>query len=122
MIDRGYDVLYETAQNLFGDFEDERFNRSYNTGNDEKKTDRYFACDLLIIDDLGAELSNQFTASCLYNLINTRHNAGKSCIISTNLTSKEMETRYSQRVVSRLLGQYHCLQFTGRDIRMMKLK
>jgi DNA replication protein DnaC len=121
LIDRGFDVLYETAQNLFGDFEDERFNRTYNTGMDEKKTDRYFECDLLIIDDLGAELSNQFTASCLYNLINTRQNAGKSCIINTNLTLNEIEKRYSQRIFSRLCGQYQVLQFTGRDVRMMKL-
>lgn len=120
LIDRGFDVLYETAQNLFGDFEDEKFNRAYNTGVEERKTDRYFSCDLLIIDDLGAELSNQFTASCLYNLINTRYNMGKSCIISTNLTHPEIEKRYSQRVLSRLLGQYQNLQFTGRDIRMMK--
>ena len=88
---------------------------------DEKKTDRYFECDLLSIDDLGAELSNQFTAACLYNLINTRYIMGKSCIISTNLTHPEIEKRYSQRVMSRLLGQYLNLQFTGRDIRMMKL-
>ena len=121
LIDRGFDVLYETAQNLFGDFEDERFNRTYNTGIEEKKTDRYFTCDLLIIDDLGAELSNQFTASCLYNLINTRHNTGKSCIINTNLNLNEIEKRYSQRIFSRLCGQYQLLQFTGRDIRMMKL-
>lgn len=121
LIDRGFDVLYETAQNLFGDFEDERFNRTYNTGMDEKKTDRYFECDLLIIDDLGAELSNQFTAACLYNLINTRQNAGKSCIINTNLTLNEIEKRYSQRIFSRLCGQYQVLQFTGRDVRMMKL-
>ena len=114
-------MLYETAQNLFGDFEDERFNRAYNSGTDERKTDRYFTCDLLIIDDLGAELSNQFTASCLYNLINTRYNAGKSCIISTNLTHGEIEKRYSQRVFSRLCGQYQILQFTGFDVRMMKL-
>lgn len=121
LIDRGFDVLYETAQTMFGDFEDERFNRAYNTGAEERKTDRYFSCDLLIVDDLGTELSNQFTASCLYNLINTRYNAGKSCIISTNLTHGEIEKRYSQRVLSRLLGQYQILQFTGRDVRMMKL-
>ena len=88
---------------------------------DEKKTDRYFECDLLIIDDLGAELSNQFTASCLYNIINTRYNTGKSCIISTNLSHNEIEKRYSPRVLSRLLGQYQNLQFTGRDVRQMKL-
>ena len=121
LIDRGFDVLYETAQNLFGDFEDEKFNRAYNTGVEERKTDRYFSCDLLIIDDLGAELSNQFTASCLYNLINTRYNMGKSCIINTNLNLSEIEKRYSQRIFSRLCGQYQLLQFTGRDIRMMKL-
>ena len=121
LIDRGFDVLYETAQNLFGDFEDEKFNRAYNTGVEERKTDRYFSCDLLIIDDLGAELSNQFTASCLYNLINTRFNMGKSCIINTNLNLSEIEKRYSQRIFSRLCGQYQLLQFTGRDIRMMKL-
>ena len=121
LIDRGFDVLYETAQTLFGDFEDERFNRAYNTGIEERRTDRYFSCDLLIIDDLGAELSNQFTASCLYNLINTRYNTGKSCIISTNLTAADIEKRYTARVFSRLFGQYKVLQFTGRDVRQMKL-
>ena len=121
LIDRGFDVLYESAQSIFADFEDERFNRAYNSGSDFRKTDRYFECELLIIDDLGAELSNQFTASCLYNLINTRYNMGKSCILSTNLTHKEIEARYSQRVLSRLLGQYQNLRFTGRDVRMMKL-
>ena len=74
-----------------------------------------------MLDDLGAELSNQFTASCLYNLINTRFNMGKSCIINTNLNLSEIEKRYSPRVLSRLLGQYQNLQFTGRDVRQMKL-
>ncbi len=121
LIDRGFDVVYETAQNVFSDFEDERFNRAYNTGAEEKKTDRYFACELLIIDDLGAELSNQFTASCLYNLINNRMNCGKSTMISTNLTHPEIEKRYTQRVLSRLLGNYRNMKFVGRDIRMLKI-
>ncbi|MBQ8576489.1 MAG: ATP-binding protein [Clostridia bacterium] len=122
LIDRGFDVVYETAQNIFSDFEDERFNRAYNSGAEEKKTDRYFECELLILDDLGAELSNQFTASCLYNLINNRMNAGKSCIISTNLSHPEIEKRYTQRVLSRLLGTYQNLRFCGRDVRMMKIR
>ena len=120
LIDRGFDVLYETAQNLFGDFEDEKFNRAYNTGVEERKTDRYFSCDLLIIDDLGAELSNQFTASCLYNLINTRFNMGKSCIISTNLTPDEIGRRYARQIQSRLEGEYEVLPFFGEDIRKLK--
>lgn len=122
LIDRGFDVVYETAQNIFSDFEDERFNRAYNTGSTEKKTDRYFSCELLILDDLGAEMANQFTTSCLYNLINTRANANRSCIISTNLTHPEIEKRYTQRVLSRLLGTYQNMKFCGRDIRMMKIR
>ncbi len=121
LIDRGFDVVYETAQNVFSDFEDEKFNRAYNSGAEEKKTDRYFSCDCLILDDLGAELSNQFTASCLYNLINNRMNAGQSTVISTNLTHPEIEKRYTQRVLSRLLGTYRNMKFVGRDIRMMKI-
>ena len=122
VIDRGYDVVYDTAQNIFSDFENERFNRSYNTGDEEKSTDRYFACDLLIIDDLGAELSNQFTVSCLYNLLNTRLNHGRSVIISTNLTYPEIIKRYTERVSSRLLGEYHQFHFTGSDVRMEKIR
>ncbi|MBQ7821286.1 MAG: ATP-binding protein, partial [Clostridia bacterium] len=76
VIDRGYDVVYETAQKFFDDFEHEKFSRDYSSSK-ESVTDRYFDCDLLIIDDLGTELSTQFTVSCLYNIINTRINNEK---------------------------------------------
>ncbi len=122
VIDRGYDVVYETAQNIFGDFEDERFNRSYNAGTEDRATDRYFDCDLLIIDDLGAEMSNQFTVSCLYNLLNTRLNHRRSVILSTNLSYGEIMKRYTERISSRLLGEYHQFHFTGTDIRMEKIR
>ena len=73
----GYDVVYDTAQNILSEFEYERFGRGYNTDAEDRRTDKYFECDLLIVDDLGTELTNNFTVSSLYNLINTRINAGK---------------------------------------------
>ncbi len=122
VIDRGYDVVYDTAQNVFSDFEYERFSRGYNESSPESRTDRYFQCDLLILDDLGAEMTNQFTVSCLYNLLNTRLNLCKAVIISTNLTHTEMRKRYADRILSRLLGEYRQMPFVGEDIRMVRLR
>ncbi|MBO5023771.1 MAG: ATP-binding protein [Clostridia bacterium] len=122
IIERGFDVVYESAQNIFSDFEYERFSRGYNNDEQSSKTDRYFECDLLIIDDLGTELSNQFTTSCLYNIVNTRMCAGKSIIINTNLKRGELMEKYQDRVTSRLFGEFEVCLFVGRDIRSQKLE
>ena len=123
VISLGVDVVCETAPNLFSDFEYERFNRPYGTaGNEQKKTDRYFECDLLIIDDLGAEMTNQFTVSCLFNLINTRINQGKKMIINTNLTDSELKNRYEDRITSRLFGEFFPLVFVGKDARQIRTR
>ena len=120
VIDRGFDVIYDTAQNVFSDFENERFNRNQNEST-EKRTPRYFECDLLIIDDLGSEMANQFTISCLYNIINTRINYERSIILNTNLIADELRRRYNDRITSRLFGEFMLLEFTGTDIRAKKL-
>lgn len=122
VVERGYDVVCETAQNLFSDFEFERFGRPYNRDDmTESRTDRYFDCDLLIIDDLGTEMANQFTVSCLYNVINTRLNKGRPIIINTNLTRDDLKKRYSDRITSRLFGEFLPVMFIGRDMRELKL-
>ena len=84
-------------------------------------TDRYFECDLLIIDDLGAEMANQFTVSCLYNLLNVRINRHAATILSTNLTQQELFKKYNERITSRIIGEFAILPFTGTDIRMQKI-
>ncbi len=117
-IERGYDVVYETAQNIIADFEFDRFKSGY--GTEESRSDKYFDCDLLIMDDLGAELTNQFTVSSLYNIINTRINRGKSMIISTNLGQKGLLERYDERITSRLFGEFYVYLFKGTDIRSKK--
>ena len=121
VIEGGCSVVYESAQNVFADFEHERFFRAYGDKS-PSKTDKYFECDLLIIDDLGTEVTNQFTVSCLYNLINSRMVAQKSMLISTNVGQKELLDRYSDRIVSRLLGEFGAYMFAGRDIRSAKLR
>ncbi len=120
IINKGYDVVYDTAVNIFAAFEHDRFERGYNS-NEPSRSAKFFDCDLLIIDDLGVELTNQFTISCLYNLINSRVASDKSMIINTNLSHKELVARYESRIVSRLLGEFLPFVFKGKDIRMKKL-
>ncbi|MCL2517104.1 MAG: ATP-binding protein [Oscillospiraceae bacterium] len=121
VIENGFDVVYDTAQNIFGDFEFERFNRTYQDDS-EDRTEKYFECDLLIIDDLGTEVNNQFTVSTLYNIINTRVNNNKSIIINTNLTRDELRKKYADRIASRLFGEFLPKMFYGKDVRELKLK
>lgn len=118
IIEKGFDVLYESAPNIFGDFEYDRFKSGYNETSSH--SDRYFECELLIIDDLGTENSTQFTNSCLYHLLNTRLNRGLATVVNTNLTQSELLSRYGDRITSRLLGEYRILQFKGLDVRLQR--
>lgn len=121
VIDKGYDVFYTGAVNMLSDFEYQRFGNSM-TGDVGQDTSRYFSCDLLIIDDLGTEVTNQFTTSVLYNVINTRLNRKKATIISSNLAQADFRSRYWDRITSRVLGEYTVLPFLGTDVRSQKLR
>jgi len=76
-----------------------------------------FSSDLLIIDDLGTEMNNSFTNSEIFNIINTRLLEKKNMIISTNLTPIEIRKIYSDRISSRIFGNFKIVNFFGPDIR-----
>ncbi len=118
VIERGYDVVYESIQNVLGDFEYDRFKNAY--GNEPSRAERYLTCDLLILDDLGTENVNQFVLATLYQLLNTRLNRGKQTVASTNVIGEELKKQYSERISSRLFGEFEILVFSGTDIRMQK--
>lgn len=120
IIDRGFDVQYVTAVGMLADFEYQRFGNSI-SGTEGDNIARYYDCDLLIIDDLGTEVINQFTLSCIYNVINIRLTRKCSTVISTNLTQKELREKYWDRISSRLLGEYLPLLFSGSDVRGIKI-
>ncbi len=115
--DRGYSVVYESASHLFSKLEQAKF--SPNEEN-RREAERFTACDLLIIDDLGTEMPGQFVTAALYSLVNDRMLAGKPMVISTNLNVDEMSRRYSPQIASRLHGGFNRLTFVGEDIRVLK--
>ena len=121
VIENGYDVKYVSAMDLISDFEMQRFGNSISAREADDTAD-YYDCDLLIIDDLGTEMSNQFTVSCLYNIINVRINNAKATVISTNLSQNDLRQRYWDRITSRPFGEYRPLLFVGHDVRAQKLK
>ena len=116
VINSGYGVIYGSAPDLLRRVEKEHFN------NKEEETDTeqlLHDCDLLILDDLGAEFDSKFNQSILYNLINMRMNKGIPTIISTNATLSELKERYGERILSRMLTMEN-LPFCGNDIRILK--
>ena len=117
VIDRGFNVYYDSAQGILDRLEKDHFDR--NNRDDALQEDLY-GSDLLVIDDLGTEMVTSFTVSALYRLVNERMNDGLPTIFSTNLTMPELEAKYSQRLTSRILGTCDLLQFFGRDIRQQK--
>ncbi|MBE6590202.1 MAG: hypothetical protein E7643_08485 [Ruminococcaceae bacterium] len=121
VLERGYDVYYNSAVGMISDFEYRRFGNGL-ASDVTDDTARYIDCDLLIIDDLGTEVVNQFTLSCLYYVVNTRLNLQKPMIINTNLSPAELRKNYSDRISSRLMGEFVLTPFYGTDIRKQKIQ
>ena len=120
ILQKGFDVFYVTANSMISDYESQRFGNSSTGSETGSSIDRYVTCDLLILDDLGAEIINQFTTSVLYELINKRINESRPTVINTNLTRDEFRKRYWDRITSRVFGEYTILPFEGRDVRALK--
>lgn len=116
--ENGWSVAYDSASACLGAFEKERFSRDPEEKSAAVATVRqYLSCDLMILDDLGTEMSTPAAQSALYTLVNSRLTAGKQTIISTNLSERELEQQYTPQIASRLLGEYQWLHFLGTDIR-----
>lgn len=116
----GHSVVYDMAGRIFTKFEEEKFRKAEDTAAVRAELRRYLECDLLIIDDLGTEMTTAYTTSVLYELINTRLITGRRTVISSNLSLDEIRRRYTEQIVSRLDGEYNVLQFYGDDIRRLK--
>ncbi len=120
LLDKGKSVLYLSSNQLFYDVIQE-YSTSFEKSPQLTSLYRYiFNCDLLIIDDLGTEQTTDSKASRFYDIINQRQINGKSTVISTNLSLNQLQDRYSQRIMSRLVSNYKCFYIYGEDIRFQK--
>jgi len=114
VLENGYSVIYDSVINILRNIEKEHFSREHST----EMFDLIMEADLLILDDLGTEYESPFYNATIYNIINTRLNRSKPTIISTNLNFAGIGRRYDERVVSRIVSAYACLEFQGEDVRL----
>lgn len=117
-IDKGFGVIYVSAPAILAKIENEHFGRRDTAKNNTEQL--IMNCDLLILDDLGTEFATNFTVSAIYNIINTRMITSKPTIISTNLSVKELQEKYNERTVSRIIGMLRRVEFVGTDVRQLK--
>ena len=115
VLERGYAVMRLTAYRLI-----EIMRRYHRNGDDAQLVEEMQSCDLLLLDDLGAEpMIENVTINYLYYLVNERMSAGKAMIVSTNFSPEELREAYTERVASRLMDQRNTsmLRFVGTDVR-----
>ncbi|HYE81908.1 MAG TPA: ATP-binding protein [Clostridia bacterium] len=117
LLDKGKSVLYKTVPDLIDSMRKYKFDFDNEESNMPYLNDIY-NCDLLIMDDLGTELSTQFSNQVVYNILNKRIISSKKMVISTNLSVLDFQSTYSERIVSRIIGNFEACKFMGEDIRL----
>ncbi len=117
LMDKSKSVVYLSSIRLLEILADSAFDKEPYA---KEQRINIFEADLLIIDDLGTEMTNNFSASALFNCLNERYLAKKPVIISTNLSLSEIRERYSERVFSRITSTYRIHKIYGYDLRLKK--
>lgn len=119
LLRQGHSVIYFSASSLF----DTLAKYAFQSKEKESLSGFYqdlYNCELLIIDDLGTEVTNAFVTSQLFACLNERNLRKRSSIISTNLSLEELRDRYSDRIFSRITSNYSLCKLTGPDIRLRR--
>lgn len=119
LLNQGLSVIYFSAAGLFDTLAQYSFDYREKENLQDFCEDLY-GCDLLIIDDLGTEVTNSFVTSQFFSCLNERNLRRKAMIISTNLSLEEIRNRYSDRIFSRVTSGFSLCKLTGPDIRIYR--
>ena len=105
--------------------------REYKYDRDQSDRDNPFEleqlkrCDLLVIDDLGAETVTPFAVNQIRIIIEERNMRNKPWIINTNLSISGIQSTYGARVADRIIEKAAFFDFVNKgnmSIRMMSRK
>jgi DNA replication protein DnaC len=117
VLNQGHSVVYVTAYNLVEQLTAVSLGRQ-----DKELFDAFLDAELLIIDDFGCERQTDYSEMLMLNIINERLVRAKPVIISSNLTASELNTRYDERIVSRIVGNFTGLRIIGEDLRLKRVR
>lgn len=123
VLKKGHTVLYLPAPAMF----DIIYRSKYPSGNSELQDNAHediMNTELLIIDDLGTESPSAAKYTELLTLLDYRSakNTKLPCktILASNLEPQDLHMVYSERIASRILGDFELLILSGDDIRLVK--
>ncbi len=119
LINQGVNVIYQSSSVIFSLLDRVKFGKNA-TESDLYTAERLLDAELLILDDLGTEFITEFSVSELFRILNTRILTGKKTVINTNLSLADLKKIYSERILSRIIGNFVILKFYGKDIRFLK--
>lgn len=88
-----------------------------------KLIDDLTSCDVLVLDDLGAEKATDKSGEWLYMIINERYISNKRTLITSNLDLVEISDQLGSqgsRIASRIAGKANVVKLGGKDRRMIK--
>lgn len=99
----GNTVIYKRATDLFELIRQYKYEESYQKSSEILEQLR--TCDLLVIDDLGAERTTEFAIEQLIAILEDRNYQDKPWIINSNLTMNDITTFYTERTADRILDR-----------------
>lgn len=80
--------------------------RGFDSGTSYGEMRRARDAKLLVLDDLGSEMSTDWVRDTMYMMINYRLNHMKPTVITSNLLLGEIAETYHARLASRLAGEF----------------
>lgn len=76
-------------------------------------------CDLLVLDDFGAERATDFVLEELERIVDWRYRTMKPTAVATNLDSERISKKYGQRAISRWSASCEGVVLHGPDRRTL---
>ena len=99
----GKTVIYKRAADLFDMIRQYKYEEG--TQRWHEVLDQLIGCDLLVIDDLGAERTTDFVTEQLVLLLEERNYRNKPWIINSNLKLSQIQDTYNTRVSDRIMDR-----------------
>ena len=82
LLSAGYDVIMRSVPEIVRIAQKDGF---------DDWAEPYINCDLLILDDLGAERETSFAKEAVYSIVDSRYRRNAKMLVSTNLTRDELQ-------------------------------
>ncbi|UOY92881.1 ATP-binding protein [Ectobacillus sp. JY-23] len=98
---KGYIVVFQSVPELL-----QRIRSTFNSDNKENEAQIMRAlleCDLLILDDIGAEKATEWVEEKLFNIIDGRYRKEKPTFFTSNLQPKHLQDQVGKRSYDRMV-------------------